>query len=252
VTDTDADTLRETIRDFVEGDAEYLDVPPGQVQFCFRFMRELLNKGKNAAIRLSELQKENAILRSMVPADGGGVSKEAMYLGFVNSHECSKSVQTLRSKLKESCDRAKELNDELPILRERLDELEGDLENFEAELQQFPERIEAAQGKGEKSRLRGESEEIAAKREICANELEELRRNWSKKLGNLNARKEEIVALQRELAGQRAQIRQDFEEFWNNSMVRNAASRGHDSPRPAKPKSKVYATLGPGGRPPPK
>jgi hypothetical protein len=253
VSEYDGDVLKETIQEFVEGDADSLDVPPDQVQFCFRFMRELLNQGKNAAIRVSELQKENAFLRSIVPADGGGISKEAIYLNFVNSHECTKSIEQLRDQLKKSCDRAKELNDALPGLRERLDELEGDLENYDLELDEFPARIDAAEGKAETARLKADSDALAARRETCGLELDELKRNWTRKLGDLEARKEEIVALQRELNLQRSQIRQDFEEFWTNSMAKNGFAKPVESPpRPAKPKQKVYATLGPAAQSPPK
>jgi kinesin family protein 6/9 len=252
ISEYDGEVLKETIREFVEGDAELLDVPANQVQFCFRFMRELLNQGKNAAIRVSELQKENALLRSMVPSDGGGISKEAIYIKFRNSHDYGRTVEELRARLKETCELARELNDELPVLRGRLDELEADLENYDRELERFPDRIDEAEGKAETARLRADQEAMAARQEKCASELSELEATWKWKLQSLDARKEEIVALQRELNSQRAQISQDFEEFWTNSMTKNGLAKPVESPRPSKPKQKVYATLGPAARIPPK
>lgn len=139
---TEADTLelQEQVIRFVEDPtATMLDVTgPAQVQFCFGFMKDLLNRGDKAALRVSKLQRELeetkrqlehfvriVSIRDKSRADGdSAITKEAAYLEFCNGHEKAKLLQDLRDGFKTKCQDAKQLNDEGGVLRQERVELQ--------------------------------------------------------------------------------------------------------------------------------
>jgi ribosomal 50S subunit-associated protein YjgA (DUF615 family) len=159
---TEADTLElqeQVIRFLEDPTATTLDVTaPAQVQFCFGFMKDLLNRGDKAALRVSKLQRELdetkrqlehfvriISIRDKSRADGdSAITKEAAYLEFCNGHEKAKVLQDLRDAFKAKCQDAKQLNDEGGVLRQERDALQKELSVLQGQIRDMDERMSQA------------------------------------------------------------------------------------------------------------
>jgi kinesin family protein 6/9 len=229
VTEFEAVELQRKLVSFVEDETDQLDVDsPAEVQFCFQFMKDLIRRGNNSALRVSQLQQRldesernvQNLVRLMKKADSKGeiMSKEAAYLEFCNSHEKCGVAQGLKESLKEKCGIAKKLNYSATLLRRQRDDVHQRLEKVEGEIDLIQEKIES--GQIERGRAALELAELGEEQSSLEGELERFEVECNRNLEDLNLCKEEIIGLQRELNNTRSLMQEEFEKFWMSTMMK--------------------------------
>ncbi|KAH0790397.1 Kinesin-like protein KIF6 [Histomonas meleagridis] len=234
ITETEAVELQSKILSFIEDDTDQLEVyGSAQTQFCFQFMKGLILKGNNLALRVSQLQQRldesQKNVQNLVMLINSRhrnkmnklISKEAAYIEFYNSHNKFDNVQQIRKSLSENCQKAKTLTDELMELRQKGNALQDERDQINNAISQLKNEINNKTEENEKKQMFDDEVELENAKRKINDEIDEVLQSFEQKVEEVQMRKDEIIELQNQFHQTKKEIQNDFEEFWNNTIIHN-------------------------------
>ena len=252
--------LKARVDSYLTGDSKSLDCANmKQVNFCFEYMKELIKKDYSSSLQVagltqklkdSELKVKRLVAmmkeRQNSGAAGNGISREAAFIQFRNTHEKYSEELEIHERLKAQCKNAEELAAKASQYRQRIEELKTEVDQLAAKDDELSQQMEATTDKEENDKLEAMLAEVQNAEVDKEEEIESLSNQFNETVETISSCKEDIVKLQKKLVQTREIVQNDFREFWEKTIL------GYTTPdetaqtpkRPKIPRPK-YSTLRP-------
>lgn len=225
--------LKERVDAYLNDDKQSLDLTNmRQANFCLDYMKEIIKKNYSSSLQVSALAQKlkdselkvtrlvNMMKERQKSRDAGesGISREAAFIQFRNTHEKYQEELSIHEKLKQVLKRAEALGDKARQLRTKMDMLHSEISTLEEEDDEVSTELNNAESI--------EAEELQAKLDRVQNrvvdkevELDEVTTEFNSTVEAIGTSKEEVAKLQKDIKTAREIVQNDFKEFWEKTIL---------------------------------
>ncbi|EAY13358.1 Kinesin motor domain containing protein [Trichomonas vaginalis G3] len=225
--------LKERVDAYLNDDKQTLELSNmRQANFCLDYMKEIIKKNYSSSLQVSALAQKlkdselkvtrlvNMMKERQKSRDAGesGISREAAFIQFRNTHEKYQEELSIHEQLKDVLKQAEALGDRAKQLRTQMDLLHNEISNLEEEDEEVSSELNNAEGI--------ETNELQAKLERVQNlavdkevELEEITSEFNETVEKIGKSKELVAKLQKDIKQVREIVQNDFKEFWEKTIL---------------------------------
>ena len=254
--------LKERVDNYLNGEAKSLDLANmKQVNFCFEYMKEMIKKDYSSSLQVakltqklkdSELKVKRLVnmmkeRQNMNGSDGSGISREAAFIQFRNTHEKYSEELEIHEKLKSECKMAEQLAANAQSYRQKIEDLRSKIEQLEAKDEEISQKMSESTDQKETQSLESLLSEVQNEQVDKEEEIDALTNKFNETVESISQSKEAIVGLQKKLVQTREIVQNDFKEFWENTILgyTEPEVRGNKTPKARKIPKPKYSTLRP-------